>query len=145
MEQIAIPAKEKEELAALGVVVLYLYGSRAIGSALERSDFDIGVVFSNPRIADGLTAYTALYDVLSDIFPDTVDGPKLDIALLQGANAALQMNAIQYGIVLFESDPRDRADYEESVVKQYDDYRFLQKEYEDANFRAFRNADKAYV
>ncbi|MBI5470344.1 hypothetical protein HY968_03460 [Candidatus Kaiserbacteria bacterium] len=66
-----------------------------------------------------------------------IHGPKLDIALLQRANAKLQMDAIQYGSVLFESDPRTRADYEESVIKRYDDYRYLEREYEDATFVAF--------
>ena len=138
MDKILLSEKRKEELTALGVGVLYLYGSRAQGTARENSDYDVGVVFTDPTKADlDLDHHNALYDVLSAIFPDMVHGPKLDIAILQRANAKLQIDAIQHGLVLFESNPHIRADYEESVIKRYDDYRFLQREYENATFAAF--------
>ncbi len=138
---VRISKKHAEELKALGVAVVYLYGSRADGTAGEYSDYDIGVVFADPRDAHlNLDRFQALYAVVSEIFPDTARGPKLDIALLQRANAKLQLDAVQYGTTLFESEARARADYEESVVKQYDDYRFLEREYEDATFAAFRAA-----
>lgn len=130
--------KNKEKLAALGVGVLYLFGSRARGIAVEKSDYDIGVVFENYEKADTMERYNAVYNILSGIFPDRIDDPKLDISFLQEANAALQMSAILHGKVIFENDSRFRADYEESVLKQYDDYRYLQKEYENATFAAFQ-------
>ncbi|MBI5004202.1 nucleotidyltransferase domain-containing protein [Candidatus Kaiserbacteria bacterium] len=146
MEEIRLTTEVKEKLVALGVAVLYLHGSRARGTAREDSDYDIGVVFADPKKAIlDMHQYGMLYGVLNDIYPDHIDGPKLDIALLQRANAALQMSAINYGIVLFENDPKVRADYEEGVVKRYDDYRFLQKEYEDATFAAFAHRPQAYV
>jgi len=128
----------KEKLAHLGVAVLYLHGSRARGVARDNSDYDVGVVFVDPQKAYGTEVYLALYEVLSAIFPDAQSGPKLDIALLQRANAKLQLDAITYGIVFFESDSRLRADYEEAVIKRYDDYRFLEREYREANMAAFR-------
>lgn len=138
MEKMAFLQKHKEELAALGVSVLYLFGSRARGVAFEKSDYDIGVVFADNKSLDTAKRYNDVYNILSDIFPDKIGGPKLDISFLREANAALQMSAILYGKVIFESDPRFRADYEESVLKQYDDYRYLQKEYENATFAAFQ-------
>ncbi|MBI5470343.1 nucleotidyltransferase domain-containing protein [Candidatus Kaiserbacteria bacterium] len=42
-----VSAKNKQELAGLGVGVLYLYGSRAQGTARETSDYDVGVVFKD--------------------------------------------------------------------------------------------------
>lgn len=123
----------------LGVNVLYLFGSRAKDIANEKSDYDIGVVFINPNKTNSeMEQFSKLYDILANIFPDTINGPKLDISFLQKANAALQMNAIHNGIVLFENNPVFRANYEESVLRKYDDYRSLQKEYEEATFSAFR-------
>lgn len=128
----------KQKLSDLGVGVLYLYGSRAQGTARVDSDYDVGIVFTDPANAStDINSYNKLYDVLSDAFPDTRKGPKLDIALLQRANAKLQLDAINHGLVLFESNPRVRADYEESVIKRYDDYQYLQREYDDATFSAF--------
>lgn len=138
MEKIILSEESKRRLTDLGVGVLYLYGSRAQGTAHENSDYDVGVVFTDATRADfDLDRYGALYDALSVVFPDTIHGPKLDVAILQRANAKLQLDAIQYGMVLFESDACIRADYEESVIKRYDDYRHLQREYEDATFAAF--------
>jgi predicted nucleotidyltransferase len=139
VETAKITAKSAKKLALLGVGVLYLFGSRAMGVAGENSDYDVGIVLTDSRTEDSnAKTFNAIYDVLSDIFPDTLGGPKLDISFLQSASAALQMSAIHYGKVLFEKDPVLRANYEESVLKQYDDYRFLQKEYEEATLAAFR-------
>ncbi|MEK7509456.1 MAG: nucleotidyltransferase domain-containing protein [Patescibacteria group bacterium] len=136
-----IPEEIRQQLTNLGVGVLYLYGSRAQGTAHAGSDYDIGVVFDDPQKADfDLDRYSALYGTLNAIFPDNIRGPKLDIAFLQRANAKLQLDAVQYGRAVFESNPRVRADYEESVIKHYDDYRFLEREYEDATFGAFSKA-----
>lgn len=136
--KITLTEDQKKVLSSLQVAALYLYGSRVRGVARERSDYDVGVVFVDPADADSMEKYLSLYDVLSGIFPDSISGPKLDIALLQRANAKLQLDAIDHGVVIFEGDARARADYEEYVLKQYDDYRFLQKEYEEANLAAFR-------
>ena len=129
------------KLKNLEVKIIYLFGSRATGTALENSDYDIGVVFSNDKkiFTDNSSLFTEIYRILSDDFPDQIRGPKLDISFLQKANAALEMTAVLEGVVLFENDPVFRADYEESVIKRYDDYRYLQKEYEDATFAAFTN------
>ncbi len=134
---VELSEKTKQKLAAMGVGVVYLYGSRVQGTAYEHSDYDVGVVFSDLVVPLSMENYGALYDCLSIDIPDELYGPKLDIAILQNANARLQLDAIQYGSVLFESDPSVRANYEESVIKRYDDYRFLEKEYQDATFAAF--------
>lgn len=130
----SISKKTKEKLKALDVGVVYLFGSRATETAFPNSDYDIGVVFLDYSKKIDFEVISSVYIVLNEEFPDRIKGPKLDISYLQNANAALQMKAVSEGIVLFESDPNFRADYEESVVKKYDDYRFIQKNYEDATF-----------
>lgn len=129
------------KLKDLGVKIVYLFGSRATGAALENSDYDIGIVFSNGGeiFTDSSSVFTDIYRILSNDFPEQIKGPKLDISFLQRANAALEMAAISEGVILFEDNPAFRADYEESVIKRYDDYRPLKKEYEEATFAAFVN------
>lgn len=129
----------KQKLRDAGVGIIYLFGSRALGVALKKSDHDIGVVFADVKKlqTDSAELHTAIYRVLSDEFPDEPDGPKLDISFLQKANPALELSAIRYGRVLFEADPKFRADYEEGVIQRYDDYQPLKREYEDATFKAF--------
>ncbi|MDP3697185.1 MAG: nucleotidyltransferase domain-containing protein [Candidatus Taylorbacteria bacterium] len=127
------------KLKNLGVKIVYLFGSRAAGTALENSDYDLGVVFSDGgrTLTDSHTLFTDIYRILSNDFPDQIKGPKPDISFLQRANAALEMTAVLEGIVLFEDDPVFRADYEESVVKRYDDYLPLKRKYEEVTFSAF--------
>lgn len=129
--------KTKEKLKDLGVGIVYLFGSRANKTALQNSDYDIGVVFLDYSKKIDFEVVSSIYSVLDEEFPDNIKGQKLDISYLQNANAALQIKAINEGIVLFESDPDFRADYEESVVKKYDDYRFIQNNYTEATFAAF--------
>ena len=127
------------KLKNIGVRIVYLFGSRATGTALENADYDMGVVFSYDKkvSADRSSLFSAVYDILNNDFPDQIRGPKLDISFLQQANAALEMTAVLEGVVLFEDDPVFRADYEESVVKRYDDYLPLKRQYEEATFSAF--------
>ncbi len=129
------------KLKGLGVKIVYLFGSRATGTALENSDYDIGVVFSDGgrTLTDNPSLFTDIYRILSNDFPDQIKGSKPDISFLQRANAALEMTAVSEGIVLFEDDPVFRADYEESVVKRYDDYLPLKRKYEEVTFSAFTN------
>ena len=130
--------KTKNNLKELGAGVIYLFGSRSIGVALDKSDYDIGVVFVNAKLLhDFSNVRLRVYDILSDEFPDMFYGPRLDISFLQEANPALEMAAVKYGKVLFEDSPSFRADYEESVIRRYDDYLPLKNEYEHATFSAF--------
>ena len=133
----SISEKSKKELKNLGVGIVYLFGSRAVKTALKNSDYDIGVVFLRFPKEITKNIIVSIYNIFSEEFPDNINGPKLDISFLQKANAALEIKAISEGIVLFESNPAFRADYEAGVVKRYDDYRFIQQNYEEATFAAF--------
>lgn len=130
--------KHKNVLQAMGIAVVYLFGSRVLGTARTESDYDIGVVFKDPTAvaARQPEVFHQLYSIFSDYLPDQPGGAHPDISLLQFANAALEMSAID-GVVLFEADPRSRVEYEEGVIERYDEYRHLQNFYEDATFTAF--------
>lgn len=138
MHMISFSEEHKNALRALGVEVVYLFGSRVFETAHATSDYDIGVVFRDPAvIADRqLETLQSIYDIVSEYVPDQLNGTRPDLSLLQFANAALEMGAID-GIVLFEGDPAFRLAYEESVIKRYDDYQYLRNRYEEATFAAF--------
>ena len=50
---------------------------------------------------------------------------EIDLVFLQTASAVLQFEAINAGCPLFIADPVFKADYEESVIRQYLDIRPL--------------------
>ena len=111
--------KDKDALGNLGVAVVYLFGSRALGVDSPLSDVDIGVVFEFEPPGDNRLLYQETYDILSGIYPRR----RLDVVFLQKAPIALQFSAIDTGKVLFEVDPKLTADYENRVVNEYLDFR----------------------
>ena len=112
--------KIKEEIKKLGISIIYLFGSRAVGRGSPLSDVDIGVVLKNPPVdGDIRDLYNKIYGVLSDQY----SGSKLDLVFLQTAPLALQFFAVKEGKVLFEENPRNTADYEKRVIQEYLDFR----------------------
>jgi len=110
----------KKELTKLGILIVYLFGSMAIGGGSQLSDVDIGVVCKDPmQDKDTRFLYNRLYELFSDLYPHS----RLDIVFLQTAPLALQFFAIKDGKVVFEEDPRYTADYENRVIQQYLDFR----------------------
>jgi len=119
----AFKAKTKQGLRALDVGLVYLFGSRAGARARSDSDFDLAVVFTGRLIPQRIAKiHPRLYGLLAAEFPagKTKD---LDIAYLQDASLEFQFQVVEEGRVLFESPLGFRADFEESVIKQYLDFR----------------------
>ena len=137
---IQFSSETEEKLTRAGVAVLYYFGSRSAGAGSFFSDIDIGIVMEDKRRLnrDIGKLHLAIYDIVSSDIPDTPDGPKLDLSFLQKANPALGIKAIRDGVVLFESDPRLRCDFEEYIFRMYNDYLKLQREFEEATFQAFK-------
>ena len=116
----AMKNRLKEELTKLGILIVYLFGSKAIGRGSQLSDVDIGVVCKDPmQDKDTRFLYNRLYELFSDLYPHST----LDVVFLQTAPLALQFFAIKDGKVIFEEDPRFTADYENRVIQQYLDFR----------------------
>ena len=110
----------KGKLKKLGIFIVYLFGSKAIGRESQLSDIDIGVVFKNPPLSiDNRFLYNILYGLFSELYPNS----KLDIVFLHNTPLSLQHSAIKVGKILFEEDPIFTADYENLVMNQYLDFR----------------------
>ena len=129
--------EDNKKLEKLGVGLIYFFGSRVQGLALDHTDYDIGVVFVDSKKITVAETFSSLYDTLNQYFPDTFRGPKLDISFLQQANPALAISAIKYGQVIFEINPTFRANFEEIAIQKYDDYLPIKKSFEEATLKAF--------
>lgn len=118
-----IKAETRRGLRALDIGLVYLHGSRIGTRTRADSDIDLAIVFTR-RPDPGRIAkiHPRLYDLLTAEFSARKTGD-IDIAYLQDASLAFQFQVIAEGRLLFESDPGVRADYEESVIKQYLDFR----------------------
>ncbi|OGQ44559.1 MAG: hypothetical protein A3H42_06175 [Deltaproteobacteria bacterium RIFCSPLOWO2_02_FULL_46_8] len=121
---ISLSGKQRQRLRDLGVVTLYLFGSRAQGVAGSLSDYDYGVLTSTKGHKSGDDLYMALYDFLSPISPRTLKNDVIDIVFLQsGVSLELQANVVEHGVVLFDDDPDLRAEYEAQVMMRMADIR----------------------
>lgn len=84
------------------------------------ADVDIGVVFlerlSDPK--ERIKIYGRLYSKLSDIFLPF----KLDLVFLQETGIIIQFEAIN-GILVYNHDEDMSLDYEERVIKFYQDWK----------------------
>lgn len=127
MEEIAL---SHEKLRNLGVGVVYLFGSHAEGVAGSLSDIDIGVVFCDPRIAQGNT--TELYGRLYDVFSEAFGSENLDIVFLERATLELRFDAISHGRTLYETSEDFRRDFEHCAVMLYADFKPLLRNFDRA-------------
>ena len=109
----------KEKLRELGISIVYLFGSKAVGTSTSMSDTDIGVVLKEQAANDTRVLYNDLYDLFAEQYPTE----KLDIVFLQSAPVPLQYHALMEGKILFESDPKTTADYAEYIRTMYLDFK----------------------
>lgn len=115
--------KIRQRLTSLGVVSLYLFGSRAMGLAGPLSDFDFGVLMEKEGHRRGDAVYEKLYDILSPICPRTLDNDTIDIVFLDNAPLELQAHVVRYGKILLDANPLRRGRFEEKVIEDYCDFR----------------------
>ena len=123
MEFKELQEKDKNKLVALGVGILYLFGSQAEGTAGKGSDVDVGIVFTDPATVRGntLDIYNALYDMLSETL-DLSGNKTTDIVFLERAGLELAFDVITHGRILFEVSTDARLEYEDRVASLYRDF-----------------------
>ena len=114
------------------ILAVYIFGSVAekVAVMLEDkkpegindplADIDVGVVFlKRPSSSEErIKLYGRLYSELSEVFLPC----KLDLIFLQETGVILQFEAIN-GILVYSFDDDKRLDYEEQVIKFYQDWK----------------------
>lgn len=114
-----------EELRSLGVGLVYLYGSHAEGYASPQSDFDVGIVFVDKNLPmDMMEIHGKLYDIFTEVFPVSFQND-IDLVYLQQTPISFQYSIIQHSSVIYEISPIFRADYEERLVREYLDFKYI--------------------
>ncbi len=113
---------EQQTLKNLGISAMVLFGSRAIGTAREGSDYDIGVLLSggNQRQKRKRTEiYDALYEILSSKIQSLVN---IDIVFLDNAPGELRAHVMKHGKPIFEASPEVFVNFRERVMTEYADF-----------------------
>ncbi|MBI4367006.1 MAG: nucleotidyltransferase domain-containing protein [Deltaproteobacteria bacterium] len=124
-------SEDQVRLRALGIDVLYLFGSHAEGVATASSDVDVGVVAADAKgLSQGTNAlYLELYKLLSRYVPNS---DRLDIVFLQRAPLELRFDVVKHGIPIFSSSDDARLQFEERTTIAYCDFRPLLRQFDRA-------------
>lgn len=114
-----------------GILAAYLFGSIAKegagllngkkpGKLDPLADIDLGVVFIKKHLntKERMKTYSRLYTELSEIFSPF----NLDLVFLQETGVNIQFEAIN-GILAYSRDEDLRIDYEERIIKFYQDWK----------------------
>jgi predicted nucleotidyltransferase len=128
MIDIKLSKDDQERLGGLGVITLYLFGSRALGVEGPLSDYDFGLLMNELGHRRGDDAYNAIYDILSPFCPRTLDNDVIDIIFLNEAPLELRSHVIRYGKIIFESQPLLRGEFETRTMLEASDFQPLQAE-----------------
>lgn len=150
MRQMNEIAGRKRELLRIcsgyPILAVYLFGSMAdegVGLLDNKmpvdidplADLDVGVVFllplSDPK--ERVKLYKRLYSDLSDVFSPL----SLDLVFLQETGVIIQSEAIN-GQLIYSRDDDQRTDYEEIVIKFYQDWKPVYDQYTKEVLEAIR-------
>jgi len=112
------------------ILVCYLFGSYADGTAYANSDIDLAILMKDfDKKHPNYQLMTDIREDFHDALSDLVN--KVDVVFLQATeNIPLQFKIISKGKVLFSADDDYRTDFEDLVVKYHMDLApFLEKSY----------------
>lgn len=113
-KDISEPLREHEE-----VIVAYLYGSEAKGTAHEGSDLDIGLLLRKDFEPDAL--YTS--KVSRELQEKLGISKEIDVRLLNDKPIIFQHQVLKNGSEILTRDERARIDFETEVYDRYLDYK----------------------
>jgi predicted nucleotidyltransferase len=95
-------------------VVIYLFGSRAAGTARPESDVDLAFLLS---VGTPPLTGPERIELVEEL--EEVSGRQVDLVLLNRSPLPLQFDVVRTGKVLWESDVEARTDWEDLIVRDY--------------------------
>ncbi|WP_448605100.1 type VII toxin-antitoxin system MntA family adenylyltransferase antitoxin [Thermoflexus hugenholtzii] len=115
---------------ALGLQVVFLFGSRARGRPHGASDVELAVRAASPRWRDWRWQLRCIRELA-----EAVEGAEVDVACLNQASPELLWEACQ-GILLYEDQPLRGASLRSYALRLYEDHEKLRR----AALRALRRS-----
>lgn len=101
------------------VLVAYLYGSLAKGTARKESDIDIGLLLEEDYEPDGL--YSSR--VSGEVEGELESGRDVDVRVLNERPITFQHQVLKNGDKIFTRDEKARIDFETKVYDRFLDYK----------------------
>lgn len=116
-----LSTKAHKSLKSLGIMTLYLFGSRALGTNRPQSDYDFALLLKKPEVLKkgSQALYQKVFDILSESIPLM---PHIDIVFLNTVPHQLRYHVIRQGKVLMDEDPLTRLRFEERTLEEHADF-----------------------
>lgn len=112
------------------VTFAYLFGSRATGNAIESSDFDFAVMFSEKTSSAG--RFAARCKIISEL-ANILGNEKVEVVALNDAKSILfKFIIIKDGILIYESNGLNRVLFELKTTNEYYDFSPFIEKYNEA-------------
>lgn len=106
----------KKQLRKIGIIAVYLFGSRARGKVGVLSDYDIGVLLKN-NVPD-----KKFFDIKLKLIQDFslfFKTQHVDVVVLNKTTPLLAINIINEGYLLFDAMHEQRIDFETKATMKY--------------------------
>jgi predicted nucleotidyltransferase len=121
MTEQVLPSQEK----LIGIfrkyelVSVYLFGSRADGTASSESDYDFALLFKDaPGIDDAVLLEMNIADEVKKVV-----GADVDILVLNSASIEMRFLVFKRGVLVYSADDELRTDFEEIIIRDYLDFK----------------------
>lgn len=121
MSHVFLPQKEKlfKLFKKNNLLAVYLFGSRADGTASENSDFDFGLLIEH---TDGLDKASLLQLELEEEASMILE-QKVDSILLNTATIEQRFFIISRGVLIYCINDDKRTDFEDTFIRDYLDFK----------------------
>lgn len=114
-QDLRLTNEQKAALERLGVVLLYLHGSLAAGTARADSDADIAVLFERMP-EDSIKVTTGVLEALAGFLPSR----EKDVAILNEASPLLKQSVASRGVLLFARSSDDDLRFQMNAMHEYE-------------------------
>lgn len=114
------------------LVTIYIFGSQASGKIGPLSDYDIAILLDQRIKSD---RYHCLQLEILSKLNSILASDRVDLVILNKANAILAMKIITEGKILFSCDEISRIAFEAKTISHYQDRSFYEERYNKILFR----------
>ena len=124
---------QKEKMDELGIAGIFLFGSRAQGTAGKMSDYDFAVILKDQKTLFGAKRKKEIYDYLYDFLSGQIkELSNIDIVFAQEADLQFRHHVAKDGVMLYQGDQKTLSRFLEDTLDSYADFAPMRREFQKA-------------